>query len=266
MAAVGLLLAAGCGAKSAPASLCAVNHDPSRTSPTDNGVFPGRRSRGGWFTDGDRSGFGTLDPVEGGAAPPTSTREPELLRPRLAARDLDWVSPDGAPRWAPTSPQGRRRRRRHRARDLRRVEVQRHRVLGAIGRADPVRAGGHSRSVHGVPVIPGRRSVHVRRQDPAGNCSPYIVKFGYGYMGEALTPVMEDFPKFISTQIDTTWRRFEFPFDDMRQDSTNPGRQSPGNHLLSRRPPASGSRSTPTTPPPPRRRPTGSCGWTTSAS
>ena len=55
--------------------------------------------------------------------------------------------------------------------------------------------------------------------DPTINCSPYIVKFGYGYMGEALTPVMEDFPKFISTQIDTTWRRFEILFDDMKQDS-----------------------------------------------
>jgi hypothetical protein len=66
---------------------------------------------------------------------------------------------------------------------------------------------------------------------PDVNCSPYLVKFGYGYMGEALTPVMEDFPKFINTQIDTTWRRFEILFSDMKQDRTNPGRPSPGNML-----------------------------------
>ena len=48
---------------------------------------------------------------------------------------------------------------------------------------------------------------------------------------EALTPVMEDFPKFINTQIDTTWRRFEILFSDMKQDRTNPGRPSPGNML-----------------------------------
>ena len=42
---------------------------------------------------------------------------------------------------------------------------------------------------------------------------------------------MADFPKFIDTQIDSTWRRFEILFTDMKQDSTNPGRQSPGNTL-----------------------------------
>ena len=57
------------------------------------------------------------------------------------------------------------------------------------------------------------------------------VKFGYGYMSEALTPVMEDFPKFITTQIDSTWRRFEILFADMKEDKTNPGRIFEGNML-----------------------------------
>ena len=66
---------------------------------------------------------------------------------------------------------------------------------------------------------------------PDVNCSPYLVKFGYGYVGDALTDVMEDYPKFINAQIDTTWKRFEILFADMKQDRTNPGSQSPGNTL-----------------------------------
>ena len=91
---------------------------------------------------------------------------------------------------------------------------------------------------------------------PDKNCSPYLVKFGYGYMGEALTPVMEDYPKFINTQIDTTWRRFEILFADMKQDRTNPGKPVAGQQAGGRRrSPAWRSRSTPTTAPT-RRRPT----------
>ena len=75
LAAVSLLLAAGCGPKSNPGtSLCAVNDDLLSDFKTDNGIFPTDGGADEWFTYGDRSGFGTLDPLEGGAAPPTSTR------------------------------------------------------------------------------------------------------------------------------------------------------------------------------------------------
>jgi len=61
------------------------------------------------------------------------------------------------------------------------------------------------------------------------NCSPYIVKFGYG--SEMDPSVAEDFPGYVSYKIDETWRRFEVLFADTKQDRNNAGQKSPDNKL-----------------------------------
>ena len=65
----------------------------------------------------------------------------------------------------------------------------------------------------------------------AYNCSPYLVKFGHGYEGDAATNVAADFPNYVTTQIGTEWKRFEVLFADTKQDRDNLGQQSPGNML-----------------------------------
>jgi len=51
------------------------------------------------------------------------------------------------------------------------------------------------------------------------NCSPYLVQFGKkGDAGAAVA-----FAKFMDTQIDTTWRRYEILFSDTHQDPGNLG-------------------------------------------
>jgi hypothetical protein len=63
------------------------------------------------------------------------------------------------------------------------------------------------------------------------NCSPYLVKFGYGYTGSDLVAVSSDYPKYKTTEIGTDWKRFEILFADTKQDQFNPGTKSPGDHL-----------------------------------
>jgi hypothetical protein len=73
------------------------------------------------------------------------------------------------------------------------------------------------------------------------NCSPYLVKFGYGYGGTAsdaavdpdagVAPEHEDYPAYKDYKIDETWRRFEVLFADTKQDRSNGGQMSPGNKL-----------------------------------
>ena len=237
----------------------------------DNGVFPVDGRTGGWYTYADKSGFGTLDPPEGGAAPPDlDTGNPNCSGPgtlhvisigvrRLGLGDGGGLRAEGARSTPAARAKG----------TYDAIEVPRHRLLGARGGADPVRAGGgaSTRTRRSRRVCSAEPSAACTTAAmPAMNCSPYLVKFGYGYMGEALTPVMEDFPKFIGTQIDTTWRRFEILFADMKQDSTNPGRPSPDNTLAVSQITGMAIQvnTDHSTSRPPR--PTGSCGWTTSAS
>jgi hypothetical protein len=198
----------------------------------DNGLHPVDGRQGGWFTYADDSGVGTIDPPEGGAATPAS----DTGNPNCSGPGALHVISSGFDDWGSAL-----------AVDFKpRVNVDGGGT--AKGTYDATKYRGiafWARSVNPIPFV------QVSIMDPytipesaipmdercryaAGmpdNCSPYLVKFGYGYMGEALTPVMADFPKYINTQIDGTWRRFEILFADMKQDSTNPGRQSPGNTL-----------------------------------
>jgi hypothetical protein len=56
------------------------------------------------------------------------------------------------------------------------------------------------------------------------NCSPFIVKFSAGSTDT-------NYPKYMNTVIDTTWRRFDVFFADTVQDMFNPGQAGPNNML-----------------------------------
>jgi hypothetical protein len=237
--AAGLVLAAGCSSKSGNGngdggtSLCPVTDDLISDFMIDNGVYPIDGRQGGWFTYGDRSGLGTIMPAEGGAAPPDlDTGNPNCSGPGslhvVSMGFADWgsaIGVDFVPMTftdAGTSAKGT-------------YNASKYRGIAFWARAaSPIPFVQVSiMDPYTIPesVLPEGERCRYAAGMPDVNCSPYLVKFGYGYMGEALTPVMADFPKFIGTQIDTTWRRFEILFSDMKQDSTNPGRQAPGNML-----------------------------------
>jgi hypothetical protein len=55
----------------------------------------------------------------------------------------------------------------------------------------------------------------------AYNCSPYVIVFGAEGTAAPL------FTKYATTQIDTTWKRFEVLFADAHQDPGNPGLSAP---------------------------------------
>jgi len=232
--AASLALAAGCSSKSSGGGgLCPVMDDLISDFKMDNGVFPIDGRQGGWYTYGDRSGLGTLMPAEGGAAlPDLDTGNPNCSGPGslhvLSMGFADWGSAMGVD-FVPKVP----------------IDGG----LSAKGTYDASKYKGiafWARSTAPIPfvqvsvldpytsnptILPTEQTCIYDSSMPDKNCSPYLVKFGYGYMGEALTSVMADYPKFITTQIDSTWKRFEILFADMKQDSTNPGRQSPGNML-----------------------------------
>jgi hypothetical protein len=231
--AAGLLLAAGCGSKSnGGTSQCAAMDDVISDFTMDNGVHPVDGRQGGWFTYADRSGVGTLDPPEGGAATPDlDTGNPNCSGPGtlhvISMGFDDWgsamavdfvpkVALDGGGTAKGTYDASRYRGIAFWARAAAPIPFVQVSVMDPYTIPESVLpADQHCRYAAGMP----------------DNCSPYLVKFGYGYMGEALTPVMEDYPKYINYQIDTTWKRFEILFADMKQDRTNPGLQAPGNML-----------------------------------
>src|SRR5262249_54557319 len=62
--------------------------------------------------------------------------------------------------------------------------------------------------------------------DP-NNCSPYIVKFGYGNVPADIA----DYPRYGDYKLDVAWKRFEVLFADTKQDKYNPGKKSPGDKL-----------------------------------
>jgi hypothetical protein len=242
MGAAGLVLAAGCGSKSsgpvdggmdANTSMCPAMDDLISNFSMDNGVFPTDGRSGGWYTYGDRSGLGTLVPPEGGAAlPDLETGNPNCSGPGslhvISTNFSDWGSAMGVdfvpkvPIDGGTTAKGT-------------YDASKYKGIAFWARSTgpiPFVQVQINDPYTGLPtILPADQSCVYDASMPTKNCSPYLVKFGYGYMGEALTPVMADFPKFIGTQIDSTWRRFEILFTDMKQDSTNPGQPSPNNML-----------------------------------
>jgi hypothetical protein len=237
LAAAGLLLAAGCSSKSGSntdgsSSLCPAMDDLISDFKQDNGVFPIDGRSGGWFTYADRSGFGTLSPPEGGnALPDLDTGNPNCSGPGslhiLSMGFTDWGSALGTDLVPKVTLDGGTAPGTYDASKYRGIAFWARAVAPIpfvqVAVLDPWT--GYPSSLAAADQCMYTAS------DPTVNCSPYLVKFGYGYMGEAMTSVMADYPKFINVGIDTTWRRFEILWDDMKQDSTNPGRPSPGNKL-----------------------------------
>jgi hypothetical protein len=246
LAAAGLALAVGCSSKgnggtggtggggAGGTSLCPPTDDLISDFAVDNGVFPVDGRKGGWYTYADDSGFGTLTPPEGGGATPDADNgNPNCSGPgSLHVTSMgfsDWGSAMGVDfvMAVPTDGGGNAKGT---------YDATKYRGIAFWARAAapiPFVQVSVLDPYTGLPsILPPEQACVYSASMPTKNCSPYLVKFGYGYMGEALTPVMEDYPKYVDKQIDTTWKRFEILFADMKQDRTNPGMPSPGNSLL----------------------------------
>jgi hypothetical protein len=199
----------------------------------DNGVSPVEGRRGGWYTYGDKSGFGVLAPPEGGNAPPDLTiGNPNCSGPGslhvTAMNFRDWGAATGVDIMPKVTPDGS--------------------ASGAVkGTFDASKYRGvafWAKAAAPVPfvqfkftdpwtdvpsVLPVDQQCVFDATMPTKNCSPYIVKFGYGNEGEDAGAT--DFPHYTDYKIDVAWKRFEVLFADTKQDSFNPGQQSPGNKL-----------------------------------
>ncbi len=230
----GVILMAGCGSKAGgQTSVCPATDDLISDFAMDNGVYPVDGRTGGWYTYGDKSGQGTLTPREGGgASPDLDTGNPNCSAAGslhvLSMSFADWGSAMGVDfvtsvtTDAGASAKGT-------------YDASKYRGIAFWARSTApipfVQVSVTDPYTQDKTTLPADQGCIYDASMPDKNCSPYLVKFGYGYMGDALTPVMEDFPKFVNTQIDSDWKRFEILFADMKQDRTNPGRQSPGNTL-----------------------------------
>jgi hypothetical protein len=247
VAAVAFLAAAGCssskgsggpGAGGADGGsnknpLCPSNDDLISDFTSDNGVNQVDGRRGGWYTYGDKSGRGTLVPAEGTQPSPDDTvGNPNCSGPGslhvMSSGFNDWGSAMGVDFVASVNIDGGGT-----AKGT--YDASKYHGIAFWAKAAApipfVQVGVLDPYTEAPSILPAAQACIYDSTMPTVNCSPYIVKFGYGYVGEAMTDVMEDYPKFINTQIDTTWKRFEILFSDMKQDRNNPGLQSPGNML-----------------------------------
>lgn len=222
---------AGSDAPSGPT--CPAEADLISDFNMDNGVRPEDGRSGGWYTYADLSGLGTLMPPEGGGAMPDTTQNnpacPGMGSLRVKAMGyIGWGSATGTefkprlPADAGVAAKGT-------------YDASKYRGISFYAKAaapikfvmvkflDPYTE---------IPsVLPRDQWCAYTAMMPTTNCSAYVVKFGYGYSGEPLTAVMQDYPKYVDYKIDTTWKRFEVLFADAKQDRFNPGKQSPGNKL-----------------------------------
>jgi hypothetical protein len=243
-------LTSGCGAKSSSAPMgptCPADDDVLSDFNTDNGLHKVDGRQGGWYTYGGHTGFGMLTPAEGSGAQPDKTEgnpNCSMMGATLGAwhvkalGDMDWGAATGVdfvPKVATDaglSVKGT-------------YDARKYRGVSFWAKSAPA-----STTVDATTQVPVR-FVQVKFLDPytefpsvipqaewcaymAGkpqNCSPYIVKFGYGYTGTDLPPVVADYPKYKDYAIDTTWKRFEVLFADTKQDQFNAGLKSPGDKL-----------------------------------
>ena len=241
-------LAAGCPASTAtPADgggggtggsgppICTASDDDLISDFTmDSGVHQVDGRMGGWYTYGDRSGFGVLDPAEGGTATPDLTTGNTDCSGSgslhvTAMTFTDWGAAFGTD-FMPKVP------------DAMSMMVK-----------GPYDASKYKGIAFWAKATKPIKFVQVKFTDPytepssilatdqrcfftsdpalkpTKNCSPYIVKFGYG--NETDATVAADFPAYKNYKIDTTWKRFTVMFADTKQDQYNLGQQSPGNKL-----------------------------------
>jgi hypothetical protein len=209
----------------APVASCIVNPDDLIADfSTDNSLNPADGRKGGWYVNGDDEG--TFDPpkVANEAYPideangNTQCSGPGSFHTR-ARGFASWgagMSTDLAPKDGNNKGY---------------YDASRYRGLSFWAKAGAPLTGVHI-SISDIYTDGGADPSTV---DPAAsacmyasgsikNCSPYLVKLGDG----------TDFPLYKNRQIDTTWRRFDIMFADMRQDRFNPGFHTEADRLDSK--------------------------------
>lgn len=215
--------------------ICPTNPDDLISDFTiDNGVHPVDGRAGGWYTYGDKSGRGALTPPEGGKVNPDLTvgntancpGDPGSLHVK-AVGYIDWGAATGVD-FVPA--------------------VATDAGVMAKGPYDAIRYKGVSFWAKATAPV---RFVQVSFKGPytdvpsilpdimtqwcvfqgkmPNTCSPYLVKFGYGY--ETDPTVAADYPAYTNYKIDTNWKRFEVLFAETKQDRYNPGQKDPGDKL-----------------------------------
>lgn len=230
---------AACGSSSSgspidgsSAPICPVKDDLISDFAMDNGVYPVDGRQGGWYTYGDRSGLGELIPAEGGGAPPdTMEGNPACSGPGSlhvkATGFADWGAAMGVDFMPKTkNPEDANAKGTYDATRYKGISFYAKAAapvkFALVKLLDPYTE---------IPsVLPTADWCAYRPMQPV-NCSPYVVKFGYGYTGEDAMAIAEDYPKYKDTVIDTNWKRFEILFSDAKQDRFNPGKKAPGDVL-----------------------------------
>lgn len=237
------LFVVGCGSKSpsmptdggngdAAVSLCPEGEDLISDFTLDTGVKPFDGRQGGWYTYGDKNGFGELTPREGmGTLPDTAEGNPKCSGPgslHVTAKNFtDWGAALGTDFKLPvTVDGGGSAKGTYDASKYKGVafwaKAKAPIKLMQVKFLDPY--------TETPSILPLAQQCDYNVNLPI-NCSPYLVKFGYGRVGDDLAAAMEDFPKYVDKVVDTEWKRFEILFADTKQDRFNPGQKSPGDKL-----------------------------------
>ena len=202
----------------------------------DNGLNPVDGRVGGWYTYGDTSGRGILTPLEGAVVVPDLTVGNLNCAGGLGSLHVkgvgftDWGAATGVDFTPKTQVDG-----------------------GPVGKGtyDASRYRGVSFWAKASAPVP---FVQVSFKDPYSdlpsvlpdptskcvydstmktkNCSPYLVKFGYGYVGQAATDLAADYPAYVNYRIDETWKQFTILFAETKQDRNNLGLRPPADKLV----------------------------------
>lgn len=199
---------------------------------TDTGVKQVDGRQGGWYTYGDKNGFGELSPPEGAGTVPdmtegnTACSGPGSLHV-TAMKFTDWGAALGTDFKLPIFLDGG-------ARAKGTYDASKYKGVAFWARAAAPIKLMQVKFLDPYTELPsllpaGQQCVYNAAMP--NNCSPYLVKFGYGRVGEDLAAAMEDFPKYVDQVVDTKWKRFEVLFADTKQDRFNPGQKSPGDKL-----------------------------------
>jgi hypothetical protein len=220
------------GGGDALVSKCPVEPDLISDFTLDTGVkqFDGRQ--GGWYTYGDKNGFGELDPPEGrGTTIELSEGNQACSGPGsfhvTAMKFTDWGAALGTDFKLPVLTDGGGT-----AKDT--YDASQYKGIAFWAKAAAPIKLMQVKFLDPYTELPSILPLEQRCAYGAtlpNNCSPYLVKFGYGRVGDDLVAAQADFPKYVDYVVDTTWKRFEILFADAKQDRFNPGQKSPGDKL-----------------------------------
>ncbi|MES1207196.1 MAG: hypothetical protein ABUS79_14765 [Pseudomonadota bacterium] len=234
---------AGCSSKSssmpadasggdAAVALCPVEPELISDFTLDTGVKPFDGRQGGWYTYGDKNGFGELDPIEGrGTTPDTTQGNNACSGPGsfhvTAKKFTDWGAALGTDFKLPAARDGG-------GTGKGTYDASKYKGIAFWAKASAPIKLMQVKFLDPYTEIPSILPIEQQcdyNPNLPINCSPYLVKFGYGRVGDDLAAAMQDFPKYVDYVVDTTWKRFEILFADAKQDRFNPGQKSPGDKL-----------------------------------